>query len=187
MKVPAALLVFGLTLAAAAAVGCLVESFFAYQRSLLRYRCWGVRDEMVDGMRDGHLNDSEDARALIRLAESAVKGAEILTPVKLLSLVWLSRWDEKTVTRSTGEGDLDLEPYHRRLVGAWVRLVMFGSPTGLLVFFAVGLRAVVCKPMAGVLRRRVVQQTVYERLVEPVDVDDFADEINYSNREPLLV
>jgi hypothetical protein len=59
-------------------------------RSQLRYRLWGLRDDLVDAIRAGEFKDSELARELVSEIEVLIRGVHEVTIFRMLALVMLS-------------------------------------------------------------------------------------------------
>jgi hypothetical protein len=113
--------------------------------SLLRYRLWPLRDELVDAIRNGEFEDDDQPKRLVGVIEATIETADELRPLRMIILMALLR-----KRRAAGEDlafDLSearlpdkarLQGMHRRFISSVVRHLLFGSPSA-LVFAVVAL------------------------------------------------
>jgi hypothetical protein len=126
----------------ALAVASAVVFFYVFPASgtsLLRYRLWPLRDELVDAIRRGEFKEDDQPKRLLRLVEASIYTADELRPLRMIILMALLR-----KRPSTGEdwafelshahvSDVPrLQGMHRRYISSLIRHLLYGSPSALV-------------------------------------------------------
>jgi hypothetical protein len=125
------------------AVGASIIVFYVFPSStasLLRYKLWALRDELVDGLNNDEFQDVTQPRKLVRDVELTIESAEELRPVRMLVLMLLAggkrppgNYTAFDLSRADDADKLLLEPLWRRYVSAVIKHVLFGSWSGFVV------------------------------------------------------
>lgn len=108
--------------------------------SLLRYKLWPLRDELVDGLNNDEFHDVTQPRNLVREIELAIESAEELRPLRMVVLMSLARGKRPPgdypvfdVAKADEADKVRLELVCRRFMSAVINHVLFGSWSGLVV------------------------------------------------------
>lgn len=168
MRVPADLLFVATALGAAVAGWLLVRSLFAFQREKFVYRCEAIFCSLHADLQAGVVSWSPKAAHLMAVARDAEGVARWVRPsvVRVLEREGLVAPPRPHAPK---QDRARLAVHEQALLAAWVRLMLFGSPSGLLL--AASLVPSVVRHMARRRRsvRRSLVRSVGEAWVRPVD------------------
>lgn len=110
--------------------------------SLLRYRLWPLRDEMVDAIRNDEFKDNDQPKRLLRIVEATIDTADDLRPLHMIVLMILLRkrpsagadWAFDLAQAHTAD-TARLQGMHRRYISSVIRHLLYGSPSALIFAF----------------------------------------------------
>ncbi len=113
---------------------CVAKVVPSCNMSIFRYRLWGLRDRLVDQIRDGAFDDDERAREVLEFVEVAITAAPDIGAVKLL----FARWSCRGVPVSAPFRLDGLSANDKSLLGQYlnefhhylVRHILLGNPSG---------------------------------------------------------
>jgi hypothetical protein len=136
---------------------CLVKLIPSCNVSMYRYRLWRLRDCLADDVLKGSFQDTIRAQKLVLFIEAVIVLAPQLGPVKL----GVMRWSSRHVPKSDDPFNLaTFDPRDRKIVEARLnelamftaRHILFGSPSGWILMFVLGVPALISSFLAYLLR-----------------------------------
>lgn len=126
------------------------------ERSKFRYSYWRIRDELVDALRDGRLQEHPCLREYIERTELLIDATDILTPFQLRSALRIERragWKptekKSAYLGATEEERAFLETLGRRALTARVRVICLGSPSGWILSLCFPIVAIFARGAVG--------------------------------------
>jgi hypothetical protein len=172
MTLPAAPTFVIALVATGAALYALARSVIAYERELFQERMVDVYVDMTGALDRGEIQHSPRADYLLRIASVSVMSVELITPAKIALIMGTEPESEKERdVRTAPKADRHaLDRYFHMLIGAWVRLLLFGSPSGWMTTVTMVPVAAGRAAKRRLRTRTALNDSVYERLVEPADV-----------------